>query len=324
MTRVPTRVLLLTSVALLGLCPAGASAATGSRPVLTAYQDPPTAQEPAAPAVAPVALAYEGTETCVGCHDDMEGNLTGTGHGSAFFGELSPHGCETCHGPGSAHVEDPEAFSMRLEDRPVDQRNAACQQCHDGDEQLFWKGSEHESRGLSCIDCHSVHAPQSPAAQLQTATVSETCYECHKDVRAEMWKRSHHPVREGQISCADCHNPHGSQTDKMIRAASVNDQCYECHTEKRGPFIWEHAPVRESCLTCHTPHGSNHQKLQTTAVPYLCQQCHTNTRHPGTLYDGDNTASGASPSNRVFNRGCVNCHQSIHGSNHPSSPYLGH
>ena len=42
-----------------------------------------------------------------------------------------------------------------------------------------------------------------------------------------------------------------------LKAASVNEQCYTCHTEKRGPFLWEHAPVRESCLNCHTPHGSN-------------------------------------------------------------------
>ena len=95
-----------------------------------------------------------------------------------------------------------------------------------------------------------------------------------------MWKNSHHPIREGKITCADCHNPHGTQTAKMIRGASVNEQCYTCHTEKRGPFLWEHAPVRESCLNCHTPHGSNHLKLQKTSVPYLCQQCHSNTRHP--------------------------------------------
>jgi DmsE family decaheme c-type cytochrome len=150
---------------------------------------------------------------------------------------------------------------------------------------------------------------------------------CHKDVRAETWKNSHHPIREGKMDCADCHNPHGSATPKMIRAASVNDQCYTCHTEKRGPFLWEHPPVRENCVTCHAPHGSNHIRLQRTSVPYLCQQCHANTRHPGTLYDGfrvptlENPAQG---SNRVFNRACLDCHAAVHGSNHPSSPFLGH
>ncbi len=153
-----------------------------------------------------------------------------------------------------------------------------------------------------------------------------TCLECHKSIRADMWKNSHHPIREGKIGCADCHNPHGTQTAKMLNEISVNEQCYTCHAEKRGPFLWEHAPVRESCLNCHTPHGSNHIKLQKTSVPYICQQCHSNTRHPGTLYDNrsfptlENETTG---SNRAFNRACLDCHSAIHGSNHPSSPFLG-
>ena len=82
-------------------------------------------------------------------------------------------------------------------------------------------------------------------------------------------------------------------------------------------------------MNCHTPHGSNHLKLQQTSVPYLCQQCHANTRHPGTLYDGLRAAHAgeraASPaSNRLFNRACLDCHAAVHGSNHPSSPYLAH
>jgi hypothetical protein len=28
--------------------------------------------------------------------------------------------------------------------------------------------------------------------------------------------------------------------------------------------------------------------------------------------------TSGTPSNRIYNRGCVNCHQNIHGSNHPS------
>ena len=202
--------------------------------------------------------------------------------------------------------------------------------CHVGDQQRFWNGSTHAVRGLACTSCHSVHAPKSEFAQLRSTTAMEQCFECHKDTRAETWKTSHHPLREGRIDCADCHNPHGTTTAKLIKASSINDQCYTCHTEKRGPFLWEHPPVRESCMTCHTPHGSNHLKLQRTSVPYLCQQCHDNTRHPGTLYDGlrvptlENDAPGPFASNRLFNRACLDCHAAIHGSNHPSSPYLAH
>jgi DmsE family decaheme c-type cytochrome len=246
---------------------------------------------------------------------------------------MAPHGCETCHGPGSLHVEDPDndALRPRVTRMTPEQQSETCQTCHDGREQLFWESSKHAKRDLSCASCHSIHSPQSDDGQLQLASDVEQCATCHKDVRAETWKNSHHPIREGEITCADCHNPHGSPAERMVRGDSINDLCYTCHTEKRGPFLWEHAPVRESCMTCHTPHGSNHAKLQRVAVPYLCQQCHANTRHPGTLYDARNLPVApdglpvpSSPSNRIVERGCVNCHSAVHGSNHPSSPYLAH
>ena len=105
-------------------------------------------------------------------------------------------------------------------------------------------------------------------------SISETCFQCHKQQRAEFRRRSHMPLPEGKLSCVDCHNPHGSATRSLLNADSVNDVCYTCHAEKRGPFLWEHAPVRESCVNCHQPHGSNHDKLLVGARPYLCQQCH--------------------------------------------------
>jgi DmsE family decaheme c-type cytochrome len=272
---------------------------------------------------------YVGQETCVTCHDTVESGLDGTPHGSEAFGRMTPHGCETCHGPGSLHVDDPEneATKPRVDLMTSEQQTATCRTCHDSRDQFFWEGSQHAQRGLSCMTCHSVHSPQSDDGQLHLASDVEQCATCHKDVRADTWKNSHHPIREGEITCGDCHNPHGTATERMVRAESINELCYTCHTEKRGPFLWEHPPVRENCMNCHTPHGSNHLKLQRTSVPYLCQQCHANTRHPGTLYDGSRTPTLENPatgSNRVFNRACSDCHNLIHGSNHPSGPYLGH
>jgi DmsE family decaheme c-type cytochrome len=291
----------------------------------------PAAAAPQPPPSPPATgnATYVGGDVCTTCHTEVGDNLAKTPHGSHAFASLSAHACETCHGPGSAHVADPdnEALRPKITRWSAEQQSAICQSCHKGGAQFFWHGGVHERHGLSCLSCHGIHSFQSPKSQLKAASTTEACLSCHKTVRAEMWKNSHHPIREGRITCTDCHNPHGSTTPKMIKAASVNDQCYTCHTEKRGPFLWEHAPVRESCLNCHTPHGSNHLKLQKTSVPFLCQQCHSNTRHPGTLYDGfraptlDDPARG---SNRVFNRACLDCHAAIHGSNHPSSPYLAH
>jgi DmsE family decaheme c-type cytochrome len=271
-------------------------------------------------------IDYVGSETCIGCHQGYQERLDKTPHGKAGFNALTNHGCESCHGPGGLHVAGPEvgANQPRVSDLSSREQSAMCQDCHDGGTQFFWAGSRHEARNLSCLSCHAVHKYESEAAQLHQKTLRDQCFTCHADVRADIHKNSRHPILEGKISCGDCHNPHGTQTDGMITAASVNDQCYECHAEKRGPFLWEHPPVRENCLSCHAPHGSNHLKLQKTSVPYICQQCHSNTRHPGTLYDRTTLADGSRPSNRDFSRACLNCHAAIHGSNHPSAPYLGH
>ena len=119
------------------------------------------------------------------------------------------------------------------------------------------------------------------------------------------------------MDCADCHEPHGSATPKNLKANSVNELCESCHMDKRGPMLYEHAPVRENCVTCHEPHGANNQKSLASKTPYLCQRCHAATRHPSSLYDNNDLAS-----NKLFNRSCLNCHSQIHGSNHPAGKFL--
>src|SRR6185436_2724106 len=70
------------------------------------------------------------------------------------------------------------------------------------------------------------------------------------------------------------YNPHDGSNPKQLLADSTNELCYKCHTEKRGPFLHEHAPVREDCTSCHDPHGSNHERLLVAKPPFLCQRCH--------------------------------------------------
>jgi DmsE family decaheme c-type cytochrome len=269
--------------------------------------------------------------TCAECHDEVVAAFETSTHGRAWkHGDRDATAtCTNCHGGAERHVEsgDPADMTTPKELAPAAAAEL-CMTCHkENPEQAHWQGSAHQRRGVTCTDCHTLHAEPSSDSMTNAAMRSETCYRCHQDVRSEMRKVSHHPVREGKMTCLSCHNPHGTLTKANLRAGSVNELCYDCHTEKRGPFLWEHAPVRESCLNCHTPHGSNHLKLQSTSVPFLCQQCHSNTRHPGSLYDAtrlptlDNPTTG---SNRLFNRACVDCHAAIHGSNHPSSPYLAH
>jgi DmsE family decaheme c-type cytochrome len=155
----------------------------------------------------------------------------------------------------------------------------------------------------------------SPRAQLAKASEIETCGTCHLERRAQTMRSSHMPLREGKMTCTSCHNPHGTVTPALLKENSTNDTCYTCHTEKRGPFLWPHAPVNESCSNCHDPHGTNHEKMLKLAKPRLCQQCHIENVHMASpLSRGTEVLGGRF----TLGRSCTNCHANIHGSNHPS------
>ena len=280
----------------------------------------------AAPAGAQQA-SYVGQQTCVACHAQENANWAHTVHAKVF--ELNPRnqlqmqGCEACHGPGSVHVQNPaEPLSIirfsRRSTLPISEQNGVCLTCHRGGQRIFWASSTHESHDIACADCHNPMANFSLRGLQARTSINETCFQCHKTQRAEFSRRSHMPLLEGRIACVDCHNPHGSTTEPLLKADSVNEVCFTCHAEKRGPFLFEHAPVRENCVNCHTPHGSNHEKLLVTARPLLCQQCHAQNGHPAQLMTRGTMANGRSPDVRLLSRSCSNCHSQIHGSNHPS------
>lgn len=270
---------------------------------------------------------YVGEKACTTCHATVNEHFSHTTHAKAF--RLNPRNererrvCEACHGPGSEHGRNPGDKSLLIgftkrSGTTVQEMNAQCLTCHVGGNRIHWPGSVHESSEIACSDCHNPMARFSREGLLRKESVTETCYACHAQQRAEFRRRSHMPLPEGKMSCVDCHNPHGSVTRPLLAADTANALCYRCHAEKRGPFLWEHAPVRESCMNCHAPHGSNHEGLLTSARPFLCQQCHANNGHPTELLARSGMASGASPDARVMARSCQTCHAQVHGSNSPS------
>jgi len=282
----------------------------------------------AKPGAPPASLpeGYAGGETCKKCHAKFFERFEATRMGRLFLkhprNTVERLGCETCHGPGKAHADSngDTAGAMitfaKNDPTPVAQRNQACLACHTTGAHLFWRGSAHESRDLACTSCHKVMTAVSGRAQLAKATEIETCGACHIQKRAQQMRSSHMPLREGKVTCSSCHSPHGTVTQTLLKEPSVNDTCYACHAEKRGPFLWEHAPVVESCTTCHDSHGSNREKMLKVSVPRLCQQCHVETSHP-TEPRGRDVLTGTR-GRYVLGRSCVNCHANIHGSNHPS------
>jgi DmsE family decaheme c-type cytochrome len=286
---------------------------------------PPSGAQPAArPVATELPPGYAGAETCKGCHEPAWEKFATTRMGRLFLKQprnaQERLACENCHGPGKAHVDAGGGkargglISFAKDDpTPIERRNKVCLDCHTKGGRLFWESGAHDAADVACTSCHRVMEDHSPRNQLSRPTELETCGTCHLRQRAQQYRNSHMPLREGKMTCSSCHNPHGSVTPALLREASPNDNCFRCHTEKRGPFLWPHAPVVESCANCHDPHGSNHEAMLKLAKPRLCQQCHIESRHPTNPYGRDPGSIKF-----VLGRSCVNCHALIHGSNHPS------
>jgi DmsE family decaheme c-type cytochrome len=269
---------------------------------------------------APVEASFVGAKVCVTCHATQADSFSHTLMGRIGKTQKGKFDCENCHGPGSAHVKAGGGrgvggiISFRPEDqsRTAEENNAICLTCHQRGDRTNWSGSTHDSRGLMCTNCHTVMKQVSRKFQLKTVFESDTCFQCHKDRRANMLRSSHMPLREGKMVCSDCHNPHGSFTEALLKKDSINDVCYTCHAEKRGPFLFEHLPVRENCDNCHDPHGSINEFSLKMSRPRLCFECH-GAGHGSTSTVNSQTTMG---------RACQNCHTYVHGSNAPAGGAL--
>jgi DmsE family decaheme c-type cytochrome len=265
---------------------------------------------------------YAGSQTCQTCHEDIYNNYRKSAHTFVETdkrGGWSEHGCESCHGPGAAHAGSGDATAIwnpaKLQPAETD---SVCLGCHRNtakhSERIM---SGHAKSAVACTTCHSMHS-RGPAGLVQRAPadVNALCSSCHLSAKAQFAKPSHHKVPENSMTCVDCHNPHGSVRPGMVQTFASNDAaCIKCHGDKRGPFTYEHAPMRqEGCGACHESHGSTNPRLLTRQeVRLTCLECHSNI--PGTA----NQKAGVVPpafhdlrSPRYAN--CTVCHQKIHGS----------
>jgi DmsE family decaheme c-type cytochrome len=263
----------------------------------------------------PLSAAAKSEEVCFDCHEETVIAFNGSFHGRVWVGtDNEEDGCESCHGSADVHQEDNTketiiTFGPASLQTP-DEQSQRCLACHKKSTNLtFWEMGAHQSNAVGCVTCHSIHQARSTVAQ------PTICFNCHRDVRADANKISHHPIVEGKVSCTDCHNPHGTLYKHMVKAESTNQLCTTCHADKRGPWIWEHPPVEEDCAICHTPHGSRHETLLVERVTTLCRDCHT-ANHSHVTDNQLTFTNDQNNSKRDLGRGCIECHHAIHGSSH--------
>lgn len=268
-----------------------------------------------------------GSEVCRGCHEELFARYERNAHSNAAARRRLPSGrsgCESCHGSGAAHAEDPSNKTGLVTFSPGSEAESitACLACHATDSRVGAFGrAKHGRHRVACNECHaSPHAETALSLRRSAMTGEETapelgnhlkknsvelCLNCHSELRGRFSMPYRHPVREKALVCVDCHNPH---QDQPLDARARNAQCLSCHKDKRGPWPFEHAPVAEDCASCHEAHGSVAPRLIKTAQPFLCLSCHSlpDDRH-GTEIGGTRFSSA------MYGQ-CTSCHGAIHGS----------
>ena len=295
---------------------------------------------------------YVGTETCLECHEGMAAGFANSVHGRlpAFQYPGLADGCEACHGPGAKHADTNEIEDIFIPVADLGNNGVEnCLVCHKTGHTLDWEFSEHAASDVACVSCHKIHG--SARTALLAEPEDELCFGCHTEMKSKFFLPSHHPLKEGFMTCTSCHDVHGDRFQALADGEPTREACLSCHNEHAGPFIFEHSPVMEDCAICHDPHGAVANNLLHQNEPFLCLQCHQPHFHsilegfegtysppgdnPTTTEPGDGIGSlypeyaglsGTSDGHsmkRVMLTKCTQCHQSIHGTDLPSQSIPG-
>ncbi|HXI01977.1 MAG TPA: DmsE family decaheme c-type cytochrome [Candidatus Saccharimonadales bacterium] len=260
-----------------------------------------------ATATALAADKYAGSDKCADCHDEIAAQFRKTPHAVAP-GWSETHGCESCHGPGAAHIAgegDATKIVVPTKLTPAES-SKICLECHVRNKTNFAHESNlHNLADVACVDCHDPHKASEKMLRRQG---NELCATCHQIQVSQLTLPRSHPLakqaKDANV-CVACHDPHSASSLRQLEGFDI-DKCYECHFEKAGPYLYSHdVALVDGCQACHTIHGnSTRHLLKTQRMIDLCYQC-----HPGTTTPTFHNAV------QFRNEKCTACHTAIHGSN---------
>jgi predicted CXXCH cytochrome family protein len=201
-------------------------------------------------------------EYCLPCHttgwDETKNN--GGADEAENYENLLGIQCESCHGPGSLHVEGGGDKTQIT----VTYGAELCGSCHNGEHHPTydeWEESIHayaleglkssSHAGDHCLVCHSADYIYDRTVTIDTAQEGLTCVACHK---AHGSFNDHQLLLPGEEICISCHTMGDAQPGSTPHHAS-----YEM-LMGFGGYEWPGEPYSNS------PH--------TTMIPERCVRCH--------------------------------------------------
>jgi hypothetical protein len=249
-------------------------------------------------------------------------------------------GCESCHGPGSAHVEavDSNADKSEIENTILTFPNIAsalvCGQCHTQIHQ-DWSVSKH----------HEFVVPVIEEAEENPAVFGRTCMRCHSALfRLQIVEKGINPATlpldqieeiveatkttvPNSSNCATCHDAHrktGNLTDQG-REVQLRHAVSNTNTAQVGPgaTVDQYTTFNQACAECHNGRGANPSDAALTsgtARPNMHDSNQFNMMGGfGGVEDG-----GVIKSDAHFNiRGqCTTCHVTSAAGGHSFVPKL--
>ena len=244
-------------------------------------------------------------DTCNDCHTvSGKGNVADGQTLVAYAATKDPRyqdvQCESCHGGGLEHVRDPSNVQPKASILTGSDLTNGCGECHSDTHHPFveeWETSR--------------HAEVTPSLLTRSDAEFEGCAYCHEakaalktqfGVRSE-YTETNDGARHG-ITCAVCHDPHGSEFPAQLRAdpfaRTVEDNlCMKCH-HKRAEYEdngrGSHSPQGQLLLGDQVGWRPPNFALGTEKVygthaseknPKLCAGCHLST------FDVTDKATGA-------------------------------
>ena len=256
--------------------------------------------------------------TCGNCHAEIQGSWKATKHASAWANlnasaskAAECYGCHTVNGKGNAAAGTVAGYDAVKE---ATYNDVQCESCHGaglthvegvGQATLIKPLAKVSMTGTgTCGDCHTgAHQPfaeewkLSGHGKVTTRGSNPECAGCHDGRGAlarwgvtDNYQEKADPTNYQAVTCAVCHNPHGSENPHQLRFSLTSTDpeenlCMQCHLRRVEPEFTAstpHAPQGAVLLgfAGWRPPGFEYDTAliygshATTKNPKLCAGCH--------------------------------------------------